>query len=111
MPKTHHDSNEVCSIITIVNVCQIVLHSKLPKCIYQVLSRVLETGEHRNRTSVGERLRITFQTGGRAVLMLRNPYDAIASWWNHVQSRTPNYGPGLVKKICRVREHKTSQVC
>ena len=36
--------------------------------------------------SVGFRLWLIMHTGGRAVLLLRNPFEAILSWWRHIVS-------------------------
>ena len=40
----------------------------------------------RKVTPMSKRLSSVHEHSGRAVLLLRDPSDAVASWWNHVRS-------------------------
>ena len=44
------------------------------------------TKDLKRTSDLRERMYLIFKSSGRGVLMLRNPYDAIVSWWNHVKS-------------------------
>ncbi len=52
------------------------------------------SGRPRPLTGLKERMAQLDSAQGRCILLLRNPYDAIASWWNHVRSRS-HESPGL----------------
>ncbi len=47
----------------------------------------------RDRT-LPRRLAVLGFNGGRHVLMVRDPYRAIVSWWNHLRTRH-SQGPGM----------------
>ncbi len=74
LPKSHHDSDH-----TIVE--------------------VLSTGRPRPPSPARQRMAAVFKAEGRSILLLRNPFNAIVSWWNHVQSGSVYYGPGLTDAL------------
>ena len=63
----------------------------------------------RSERSLQRRLAILGHNGGRHVLMVRNPYKAIVSWWNHLRTRN-SLGPGLPTEEL-VRSLRSPEFC